>query len=61
MLTHDLSRRRFIANTIAAATLPVAASAADGDSPDICIYGGTASGVMAAVTAVKQGRTAVIV
>ena len=38
-----------------------AASAADNDSPDICIYGGTASGVMAAVTAVKQGRTAVIV
>jgi FAD dependent oxidoreductase len=61
MSATPISRRRFIANTIAVATLPVAASAADDDSPDICIYGGTASGVMAAVTAVKQGCTAVIV
>jgi hypothetical protein len=47
--------------TLAASTLPCLSPAANNDSPDICIYGGTASGVLAAVTAVKQGRTAVIV
>jgi hypothetical protein len=61
MIRSTLHRRRFIANTIAVATLPVAASAADNDSPDICIYGGTASGVMAAVTAAKQGCSVVLI
>jgi len=61
MNTPNHTRRRFIANTLAAATLPVVASAADNDSPDICIYGGTASGVMAAVAAVKQGSSVVMV
>jgi hypothetical protein len=60
MSTPFLHRRDFIGGSIAVAALSVAASA-DVDQPDICIYGGTASGVMAAVTAVKQGRTAVIV
>jgi hypothetical protein len=62
MSTPFLHRRDFIGGSMAVFTLSgKAASAADNDSPDICIYGGTASGVMAAVTAVKQGRTAVIV
>jgi hypothetical protein len=61
MIRSTLHRRRFIANTITVAILPVAASAADNDSPDICIYGGTASGVMAAVTAAKQGRSVVLI
>ncbi|MFZ4767933.1 MAG: FAD-dependent oxidoreductase, partial [Roseimicrobium sp.] len=60
MSTPFLHRRDFIGGSIAVAALSVAASA-DVDQPDICIYGGTASGVMAAVTALKQGRTAVIV
>ena len=47
--------------TLAACTLPSLSSAVERESADICIYGGTASGVMAAVTAVKQGRTAVII
>ncbi len=55
------SRRDFIVATFAAAAFPRTGFAVDDDSADICIYGGTASGVMAAVTAVKQGRTAVIV
>lgn len=55
------SRRKFIVATFAAAALPEFAFAVDGDAPDICVYGGTASGVMAAVTAVKQGRTVVLV
>ena len=44
-----------------ATTLSNVVSAAENDCYDICVYGGTASGVMAAVTAVKQGRTVVIV
>ncbi len=41
--------------------LPISSFAAESDSPDVCIYGGTASGVMAAVTAAKQQRTVVII
>ncbi len=61
MSTVPLSRRRFIASTVAASLLPGISSAADAESPDICVYGGTASGVMAAVTAAKQGRSVVLV
>ncbi len=62
MSTATLNRRRFIITAIAAKMLPgISSSAADGDTPDICVYGGTASGVMAAVTAAKQGRTVVLV
>jgi hypothetical protein len=61
MTSSPISRRRFIAGTLMASTLPSFSSAAEADTPDICIYGGTASGVLAAVTAVKQGRTTVIV
>jgi hypothetical protein len=61
MTTSPISRRRFIANTLAAATFPAASSAADNDNTDICIYGGTASGVMAAVTAAKQKRSVIII
>jgi hypothetical protein len=56
-----LSRRRFISQSIAASTLVGAAYGVGGDTADICVYGGTASGVMAAVTAVKQGCTVVII
>lgn len=56
-----LSRRRFISQSIAASTLVGAAYGVGGDVADICVYGGTASGVMAAVTAVKQGCTVVII
>ncbi|MDA1041127.1 MAG: FAD-dependent oxidoreductase [Planctomycetota bacterium] len=59
MTASPISRRRFIASTLA--VLPAAVSAADNDTPDICIYGGTASGVMAAVTAAKQGRSVVLI
>lgn len=55
------SRRRFISKTMGAALLPSLAFAADEEKPDICVYGGTASGVMAAVTAAKQGNSVVIV
>ncbi len=61
MTISPISRRRFTANTIAFAALPAAVSAADNDSPDICIYGGTASGVMAAVTAAKQKCSVIII
>ncbi|MBK8037269.1 MAG: FAD-dependent oxidoreductase [Verrucomicrobiaceae bacterium] len=61
MIRSTLHRRRFIANSVAAASLSAVASAADNDTPDICIYGGTASGVMAAVTAAKQGRSVVLI
>ncbi len=61
MTFSPISRRRFTANTIAFAALPAAVSAADNDSPDICIYGGTASGVMAAVTAAKQKCSVIII
>jgi len=56
-----VTRRRFLAGSVIASTVSGAAIAANTDHPDICIYGGTASGVMAAVTAVKQGHTALIV
>ena len=56
-----LSRRRFISHSIAASTLVGAAYGVGGDTADICVYGGTASGVMAAVTAVKQGCSVVII
>lgn len=55
------SRRRFITGTLAATSVPCILYAADNDTPDICIYGGTASGVMAAVTAAKQGRSVVLI
>lgn len=55
------SRRDFTAGALASGVLATTARAGSQEGPDICIYGGTASGVMAAVTAVKQGRTAVIV
>ena len=61
MTISPISRRRFTANTIAFAALPASVSAADNDSPDICIYGGTASGVMAAVTAAKQKCSVIII
>jgi len=54
-----LSRRSFIAHTLAASAMPSLASVAE--LPDVCVYGGTASGVMAAVTAVKQGCSVVII
>ena len=60
MSTPFLHRRDFIGGSIAVAALSVAASA-DVDQPDICIYGGMASGVMAAVTAAKQGRSVVLI
>ena len=44
-----------------ASTFASVASADENDRCDICVYGGTASGVVAAVSAVKQGRTVVIV
>lgn len=56
-----LTRRRFIANSVAATSLSGLASAIEDNTPDICIYGGTASGVMAAVTAAKQGRSVVLI
>jgi hypothetical protein len=61
MTSSPISRRRFIAGTLMASTLPSFSSAAEADTPDICIYGGTASGVLAAVTAVKQGRSVVLI
>jgi FAD dependent oxidoreductase len=61
MKISPLSRRQFLASTLAASTLPSAASAADRDSHDICVYGGTASGVMAAVTAAKLDRSVILV
>ena len=57
----SLSRRRFIGRTIVATSLANVVSAAENGRYDIGVYGGTASGVMAAVTAAKQGRTVVIV
>jgi hypothetical protein len=59
MSQSTLSRRCFIVHSLAASTLPSLASVAE--LPDVCVYGGTASGVMAAVTAVKQGCSAVII
>ena len=61
MTSSSLSRRRFIGRTIVASTFASVASADENDRCDICVYGGTASGVVAAVNAVKQGRTVVIV
>lgn len=61
MSLSSLSRRRFIGHAFVATTLSKVVSAAENDRYDICVYGGTASGVMAAVTAVKQGCTVVIV
>jgi hypothetical protein len=59
MSQSPLSRRRFMVHSLAATALPSLASVAE--LPDVCVYGGTASGVMAAVTAVKQGCSAVII
>lgn len=59
MSQSPFSRRSFIVHSLAASALPRLASAAE--LPDVCVYGGTASGVMAAVTAVKQGCSAVII
>lgn len=59
MSQSPFSRRSFIVHSLAASALPSLASAAE--LPDVCVYGGTASGVMAAVTVVKQGCSAVII
>lgn len=61
-MTHSpLPRRRFIYGSIAATTFSGVDFAADAVQADICVYGGTASGVMAAITVVKQGSTVVMV
>jgi len=60
-MSSSSTRRHFITSAAAASLLPVLSQAADNDTPDICIYGGTASGVMAAVTAAKQGRSVVLI
>lgn len=59
MSQSPFSRRSFIVHSLAASALPSLASAAE--LSDVCVYGGTASGVMAAVTVVKQGCSAVII
>ena len=56
-----VSRRTFITTTVAVVLLPEVAPAADANTAEICVYGGTASGVMAAVTAAKQGRSVILV
>ncbi len=57
----DATRRNFIASTVALGVLPRIGLTAEVERFDVCVYGGTASGVMAAVTAAKQGCSVVIV
>ena len=57
-----LTRRTFHQLSLATASMPFAAHAASSEaSHDICIYGATASGIMAAVTASQRGHRVVIV
>ena len=56
-----ITRRQFIATSVGAQLCGSAGMGAEPADPDICVYGGTASGVMAAVTAAKQGRSVILV
>jgi hypothetical protein len=57
----NLTRRKFIAGTIAASVLPGIGLAGDAEETEVCIYGATASGIMAAVAAAREGARAVII
>lgn len=56
----NINRREFIALT-GGALLGARLSARAADTPDVCVYGGTASGVMAAVGAAREGCRVVLV
>ncbi len=58
------SRRNFIrlsGGLLLGSVLPGLASAESEMTPDICVYGATASGIMAAVAAAREGASVVIV
>src|SRR3954465_16055664 len=58
------TRREFITLTgtsLAAPMLARTASAAESDDADICVYGGTASGVAAAIAAADEGASVILV
>lgn len=58
------SRRDFIrisGGVLLGGFVPGIASAEEGRIPDVCVYGATASGIMAAVAAAREGATVVIV
>jgi NADPH-dependent 2,4-dienoyl-CoA reductase/sulfur reductase-like enzyme len=59
-----IQRRKFLLSGGAALcglALPSAACAQAGDAVDVCVYGGTASGVMAAVAAAREGCRVLLV
>jgi len=59
-----MTRRRFTGfagSSLALSLLPSFGFAADADVPDICIYGATASGIMAAVAAKREGARVLII
>ena len=58
------SRRDFIqlsGGVLLGTLLPDLSLIASAEKPDVCIYGATASGIMAAVAATKEGARVVIV
>jgi hypothetical protein len=60
----ETSRRDFLrlsGGVLLGTWLPGIASAAETETPDICVYGATASGIMAAIAAAREGASVVIV
>ena len=52
---------RFTSASLLGVALPWQSNASEPDQPDVCIYGATASGIMAAVAATTEGARVLIV
>ena len=56
-----MRRRQFMQTVLVLAATALSAQAAQQHTADVCVYGGTASGMMAAVAAAKGGKSVVVV
>ena len=60
----ETTRREFIragGGMLLGSLLPCTAFAGDVESPEVCVYGATASGIMAAVAAAREGASVLII
>jgi len=60
----EINRRKFIllgGSALLGSGLPLSAWAKPASKADVCVYGGTASGVMAAVAAAREGCRVLII
>ncbi len=61
MHTHRRNFLRITTTSLVSSLLPWRGDAAETEQPDICIYAATASGIMAAVAATKEGARVLII